>query len=136
MSHPSDPLNILDADQHQELNDIQNYLRGHAKAGTTPAEGSFNAVLNRASPTVRQFIANNRTFVQDLDAGGGRYRPFQERIDLVGNMPKEDKAVLDRVHTEELTHSLNERMGTTTPDEPTSLRDIVSASYDANEGAA
>lgn len=141
----SDPLNILSPAERQELEQIQAHLKRHAKTDFQHLpERTVNAVFNNASPTVRQFLKNNRDFIQDLDAGGGRYRPFQDRLDVNALVPNDSKPILDRAMAEELSHGLTQRMTETfasTPapssesDSPPTAREILSAAFDHHEGS-
>ena len=134
MNNP-DPLGYLNPTERAEMADIQAYLREHSKSGfQNMPEKSIAKVLNNASPNVRFFMNANKNVVDELEAGGGRYRPFQERI--TPTIDKDTQAVFDRTRTEEVTTGLNERMGTAPlPDEPTTLRDIVDAAFDHHEGS-
>jgi hypothetical protein len=131
----ADPYAFLTPAERQELQDIQTYIKGHAKAGTRPAEGSFNAVFNKASPQVRLAMKASQDTLRDLDAGGGRYRPFQDRIDIAAAVPKDLKPVVDAVETENLSHALNSRMGTPTEAKtgPMDRRELMSEAWDAHQ---
>ena len=127
-----DPLGYLSPAEREEVESLNQYLREHSKSDfRNMPEKTVAKVLNGASPNVRFFMNANKNVVDDLEAGGGRYKPFQERI--TPELDKDTQAVFDRTRTEEITHGLNQRMGASTPDEPTSLRDIVSASMEAHE---
>jgi uncharacterized protein YehS (DUF1456 family) len=127
-----DPLGYLSPAEREEVESLNQYLREHSKSDfRNMPEKTVAKVLNGASPNVRFFMNANKNVVDDLEAGGGRYKPFQERI--TPELDKDTQAVFDRTRTEEITHGLNERMGTSTQAEPATLRDIVSASMDAHE---
>lgn len=131
-----DPLGYLSPAEREEVESLNNYLREHAKTDfRNMPERTVAAVMNKASPNARFFMNANRNVVTDLDESGGRYKPFDPKMDIAATVPKEAKPILDRVATEDLTTSLNSRMGTSTPDEPTSLRDIVDAAFDHHEGS-
>lgn len=133
MSNP-DPLGYLNPTERAEMADIQSYLREHSRSGfQNMPEKTVAKVLNNASPNVRFFMNANKNVVDELEAGGGRYRPFQERI--APAIDKDTQAVFDRTRTEEVTTGLNERMGTTPVEQPTTLRDIVDAAFDHHEGS-
>lgn len=127
-----DPLRVLTPAELQEVEDVTNYLREHSRSGfQNMPERSVAKVLNNAPPRIREYMQANKRFVDDLEAGGGRYKPFQERITPELDAPTQ--AVFDKVRTEEITHGLNERMGTAPVEQPTTLRDIVSASMEHHE---
>jgi hypothetical protein len=127
-----DPLGYLSPQERAEVESLNQYLREHSKSDfRNMPEKTVAKVLNGASPNVRFFMNANKNVVDDLEAGGGRYKPFQERI--TPELDKDTQAVFDRTRTEEITHGLNERMGTSTQAEPATLRDIVSASMEAHE---
>ena len=126
-----DPLNYLTPQELEEVESLSSYLKTHGKDGfRNMHEKSIAEVLNKASPNSRFFLDANRKVVTDLDERGGRYRPFEEKRDMSALVPKEVKPILDRVATEDLTIGLNERMGTAPIEQPTTLRDIVSASME------
>lgn len=129
-----DPLGYLTPAERAEVADVQAYLREHSRSGfQNMPERSIEKVLNNASPNVRFFMNANKNVVDELEAGGGRYRPFQERITPA--IDKDTQAVFDRTRTEEVTTGLNERMGTQPVEQPTTLRDIVDAAFDHHEGS-
>ena len=128
-----DPLASSPLDEHQQVEDLTNYLREHSRSGfqhharTLDCEGD-----EQCSPAHSGvFMKPIRGLSTDLGGGGGRYRPFQERMHPRAQSPH--SAVFDHVRTEELTHGLNERMGTAPVEQPTTLRDIVSASMEHHE---
>lgn len=129
------------AAERAELQDIQDYLAGHAKAGTLDRmpEGSINGFLNRASPAVRQHLMANQAIVENFRSSGGREMPFAEKrtVDDL-NVPKETRQILDRADTESVIYGLNERMGTAEQqsaisNEPPSLREHISAAMGGEE---
>lgn len=129
-----DPLGYLTPAERAEVESLSEYLTGHSRDGfKNMPEKSIAEVMNKASPNSRFFMDANRKTITDLDERGGRYRPFEEKRDMAALVPKEVRPVLDRVATEDLTHSLNTRMGTQPVEQPTTLRDIVSASMEHHE---
>lgn len=129
------------AAERQELADIQDYLAGHAKAGTLDRmpEGSINAVLNKASPAVRQHLMANQAIVSNFRSSGGREMPFEPKREIP-DLPisKEVRQVLDRADTESAIYGLNERMGTAEDnsriaDAPPTTRDFLEAAYDLHD---
>ena len=125
------------AAEKQELADLTAYLRGHAEAGTLASmpEGSVAAVLNKASPNVRAHLAMNQNYVKEFRESGGRSMPFAEKRYLSDlDIPKETRAIMQQADTEEVTHGLLQRMGTTPPDNsPPSLREHIEAVMDNSQ---
>jgi hypothetical protein len=128
--------------EKQELADLQDYLNSHARNGTLDRmpEGSINAVLNRASPAVRQHLMASQAIVSNFRASGGREAPFEPKRDIPDlNLPKETRAVLDRADQESVIYGLNERLGTDTGNAtlnsgPPDLRETLTACFDVSEG--
>lgn len=130
--------------ERAELQDIQDYLNSHARAGTLDRlpEGSINAVLNKASPNVRAHMLGSQAIVSNFRSSGGREMPFEPKREIP-DLPisKEVRQVLDRADQEALTYSLNERMGTreqqqaiTPADAPPDLRETLTAAMDISNG--
>ena len=125
------------AAERQELADIQAYLKGHAQAGTLDRipEGSVAAVLNRASPNVREHIARNREMVEHV-LQGGRSEPFQPPLTIdPSRVPPHVEAIAAKARTEDVTHGLLSRMNTdqsSVVDAPPTTRDYLEAAFDAH----
>lgn len=120
--------------ERQELADIQQYLLGHAKAGTLDRipEGSVNAVLNKASLNVRAHIKANQEFAEHV-LQGGRSEPFQPRLEIdPSRIDRATEAIAAQSRTEDLSHALMSRMGTYTPEPsgPPDLRETLTAAFD------
>lgn len=123
----------------QELFETARYLRDHAKTDfRNMPEKSITRVLNNASPEVRKAMLEQYKGREHFAETGGRIdhngflAPFTPREEPPP-IPKEMEKAIDRLRTEELTSILNQRMGSEQPDQPVTLRDIVSASMDAHE---
>ena len=127
--------------EKQELKDIQDYLNSHARAGTLDRlpEGSINAVLNRASPNVRQHLMANQAIVSNFRSSGGREMPFEPKREIPDlPLSKEVRQILDQADTESVIYGLGERMGTAEDNAslnsgPPDLRETLSASFDAHQ---
>lgn len=118
--------------EKQELADLTAYLRSFSGDFSRMPEGSVNSVLNKASPNVRAHLAMNQDYVKEFRESGGRSMPFAEKRYLSDlDIPKETRAIMQQADTEEVTHGLLTRMGTTPPDNsPPSLREHIEASFD------
>lgn len=127
------------AAERQELQDLQDYLEGHAKAGTLGRlpEGSVAALLNKASPRVREHMLGSQDVVRNFRDSGGRELPFQPKKDISDlGLSDTIKQVMDKSDTEEVTHDLLSRMGTDTQDNsPPTTRDYLEAAFDHHEGS-
>lgn len=128
------------AAERAELQDIQDYLAGHAKAGTLDRlpEGSVAAVMNKASPAVRQHMLGSKAVVENFRNSGGREMPFEPKRDISDlNVPSHVRQVMDRADTEDVTHGLLSRMGSDNSRivdaGPPDLRETLSASFDAHQ---
>ena len=137
MDHPLQQLiGHLTPDEQQELEQLTDYLaeRSTQREGARIPEGSLAAVLNRASPNVRQTLAT----LQELLATP-RLAPFAPKIsrdqyiESFGLDPHNTKMVDDKLYTEEISAAVQQRMGTDAdrPVEPPSRRDTIRAAYDA-----
>jgi len=123
-----------------ELIDLQDYIASHTNPDGTMRrlpEGSMAALMNRASPEARAFMAQNREFVENFHESGGREMPFEPKRYLDENkLPPPARAAMQQAHDEDITHRLNQRMGTPTADtSPPTTRDYLSAAFDHHEGA-
>jgi hypothetical protein len=130
-------------DTSQEVFEISRYLRDHAKSDfKSMPEKTVSAVLNRASGEARLALAKQFKAQEYLAETGGRIdhngfiAPFAPRIDestIRSNQPKELNSAIDKLQTEVITTELNQRMGTptasTADSEPTTLRDVIDASF-------
>lgn len=126
--------------EREELAQIQQYLKGHAEAGTTPKEGSFTRVLRNASPNVRQHIMQSREFAKFVREDGGRSAPFSDRLTLdESKLTDGDKALMHKMDEEEISARLMDRMGTTASQKalhytaPT-MREQIDAAFTESEG--
>lgn len=124
--------------EQRELQDIQQYLDGHAKAGTLDRipEGGVNAVLNRASPNVRAHMLGSQAVVERFRDTNGREALFQPKK-YIEDLPiaKETRQILDRADTEDVTYRLNERMNTPAASSqqnegPPDRRETLAAAFD------
>lgn len=124
----------------QTAKDMSEYLRIHAAGGTLDRlpEGSINALLNKADPESRAYMKKQQAIVSNFRESGGRELPFQEKRSFEDlPLDKHIRAVMAKADTEDMTYRLNERMGTptTSADAPPDMREILTAAFDAVEGA-
>ena len=121
-----------------ELKDIQDYLAGHAKAGTLDRlpEGSVANVMNRASPRVKEHMLGSKAVVENFRESGGREMPFEPKRSIEDlDVPTHVRQVMDRADTEDVTHGLLSRMGTDNASinsGPPDLRETLTAAFDTN----
>ena len=126
------PLGYLTPTERAEVADTQpTSASTPVPASRTCPKRSVAKVLNNASPNVRFFMNANKNVVDDLEAGGGRYRPFQERITPASTRTL--RLCSTGCARKRSPTGLNERMGTAPVEQPTTLRDIVSASMEHHE---
>lgn len=117
--------------------DVVRYLCGHLVKGTTPAEGSFSAVINKLEPTDR---AKVMTLVGHMDAvDKGFHAPFQKPLSapdvaaLYGQERTHNMTGPRQLHQkltdEYLTAGLQARMGVDAlaPTPEPNLRDHIAA---------
>lgn len=117
----------------QEVFEISRHLRNHAKDNFARLpEGSITRVLNNASPEARLALARQFKVAEHMAETSGRSMPFDEPVyesEQRQSRPKELNAAIDKLQTEVLAQDLSTRMGTTQPDQPTTLRDVIDASF-------
>lgn len=129
-------LQGLSPDEQQELIDIATYLGEKAGPGNPSghmAEGSVAALLNRASPKVREKFMR---LTEAIDTP--RFQPFQpkrsegERADEFGLDPDITQTVKSALDNQDVMASLQRRMGSDRdmPDTPPTMREVMSAAYD------
>ena len=77
-------------------------------------------------------MLGSKAVVENFRESGGREMPFEPKRTLDDlNVPSHVRQVMDRADTEDITHGLMSRMGTTPPDNsPPSLREHIEASFD------
>jgi hypothetical protein len=130
----------LSAAEWREVQDVTDYIAAHTRDGTRPAEGSMIEVVNRASPRVRERLAEAYRVLEDAEAGVRR--PFGEVPDLhhtaarLEMNPSGAARVYGVIQTEDVTARLQERMGTDAdrPDPDLTRRDFVEAALDMHTG--
>ena len=124
-------------DHTQALFETSQYLSEHAKSNFEKMpEKTVAAVLNRAPPSVRQSLATQYKLAEHIHDSGGRLAPFQPKdYSTYDSLPKTLKTTVDRLRTEELTTDLMARMGHEQPEQPTTLRDVVSFAMENTNGS-
>lgn len=130
-------------DHTQSLFETSQYLSEHAKSNFEKMpEKSIAGVLNNAPPSVRQSLATQFKALEHATETAGRIdesghiKPFAPRNDNhYDSLPKTLKTTVDKLRTEELSTSLMERMGHEQPEQPTTLRDVVSFAMENTNGS-
>ena len=111
--------------------------------------GSVSSYLNTLPKDVRVALGTQYKALEYAVEHGGRIdrngfmKPFAERrdeSDLTADSPKELRQTISKLATEQMGVALTTRMGTPTAeaqikDQPVTLRDTMSAAFDAHEGA-
>lgn len=138
------------SDITQALFEASRRLRDAAKTNFRDLPGgSVSAYLNTLPKDVRFELAKAYKTQEYLHETAGRIdergqpKLFAERFDygeVAKEQPKELRATITKMAEEQLSHDLTVRMGTPTADEqikdqPITLRDTMSAAFDAHEGA-
>jgi hypothetical protein len=120
-----------------EIIDLQDYLASHATSGFDKMpEKTISNLLNQASPEARAFMLKNKQAIENFIESGGREVPFEpKRAFNPNDIPPPARALMEKSQAEEMTHSLNERMGTPKRDTtPPSMRDYLDISFATHEG--
>jgi len=121
--------NLTASEQH-ELREATRFLNDNPSATRL---GNF---FNTLSPNVRAVVRRNIDIVEDHRQSGGRQRPFEPKQEL--SLTPAQKQLIATHDTEDLTHRLNTRMGTSEQqsriaEKPVDLRETLSASFDVVE---
>ena len=132
-------LHGLNEQDAQEAVDLMDYCseRLNNNGGYSP-EGNAAAILNGASPAVRRRFQAASEFIETP-----RHKPFeqkrseQQNMDLLGLDVPNASVMKDAIDGLYVAGKLQERMGVDKPDtSPPSLRESISASFDATQQGA
>lgn len=126
----------------QELYEASRRLRDSAKVGFRDLPGgSVSAYLNTLSKEVRVALATQYKGLEHAVESGGRLAPFQPKLtedELTAGQPKELRDTISKLQTEIVAQGLDQRMATSErsaaiqQEQPTTLRDVALAAYDAH----
>jgi hypothetical protein len=132
-------LASLDPGERAQFADLLDYLAEKASPSNPSgyiAEGSVQGLLNKQSPRIQQAFKAIDQFAETP-----RFAPYTqkqseaERFDELGLDPASACTIKQALDANYVLSSLQDRMGTSTPDEPITLRDQLSAAADYHQGA-
>jgi hypothetical protein len=130
-------IQLSPAEQNQ-LAALKAHMRLVAKHDAFDASPqSLAAMVNSCTPRVRQAVALSREYAEHAEQTGGRTRLFEPKRELP--KPDElDQRIIDRDAHERIVGGLHDRLNTREQQEriadtPPTMRDHVTASFDAAE---